>query len=452
MSMKDNTLLMRRNDLQIKLPEDVKLIIDVLEAAGFEAYAVGGCVRDSLLGREPNDWDITTNAVPMQTKELFHRTIDTGIAHGTVSVLIHGCTYEVTTYRIDGEYEDSRHPKQVEFTTSLVEDLKRRDFTINAMAYNDRTGIVDEFGGISDLQKGIIKCVGNPRERFDEDALRIMRAVRFAAQLGYFIEENTKSAMAEFAPRLRNISAERINVELTKLLVSDNPGFIRIAFETGIMDEILPELSILMNIGQNNPHHCYSVGEHIIHSVENTVSDKVLRYAMLFHDIGKGSTKTTDENGVDHFRGHALVSADMTGRICRRLKFDNDTMDKVKKLVEYHDISIEPEEKYVRRVMNKLGPELFEKLLQVKTADFMAQSEYKRAEKEQDIERLRELFDIIEARQDCISIKNLAITGADLINAGYEQGPLIGEILSRLLEKVLEDPSLNTKDKLMELI
>lgn len=438
--------------MQIKLPEDVKLIIDVLEAAGFEAYAVGGCVRDSLLGREPNDWDITTNAKPSQIKQLFHRTIDTGIEHGTVSVLIHGETYEITTYRIDGEYEDSRHPKQVEFTTELVEDLKRRDFTINAMAYNEKTGVVDEFGGIDDLRNGIIRCVGNPRERFDEDALRIMRAVRFAAQLGYDIEDNTKEAIAEFAVRLRNISAERINVELTKLLVSSNPGYIRIAIETGIMDIILPEVSVLMDITQNNPHHCYTVGEHIIHSVENIESDKVLRYAMLFHDIGKGSTKYTTDDGIDHFRGHALISADMTKKICQRLKFDNDTTAKVIKLVENHDLYVESDEKHVRRVMNRLGSDMFPMLLKVKRADFMAQSEYNRDEKQAEADKLQRLYDEIVTRQDCVTIKDLAICGADLIKIGYEQGPLIGETLNRLLDKVMDDPTLNTREKLMELI
>lgn len=438
--------------MQIKLPEDVKLIIDEIEAAGFEAYAVGGCVRDSLLDREPNDWDITTNAKPQQIKGIFHRTIDTGIEHGTVSVLIHGETYEITTYRIDGEYEDSRHPKQVEFTTKLVEDLKRRDFTINAMAYNDKTGVVDEFGGMEDLQNGIIRCVGNPRERFDEDALRIMRAVRFAAQLGYDIEENTKEAIAEFAVRLRNISAERINVELTKLLVSSNPGYIRIAIETGIMDVIMPEVSKLMDITQNNPHHCYTVGEHIIHSVENIEADKVLRYAMLFHDIGKGSTKYTTDDGIDHFRGHALVSADMTKNICKRLKFDNDTTNKVIKLVENHDLYVESDEKHVRKVMNRLGTDMFPLLLKVKRADFMAQSEYTRDLKKAEADKLLKLYEEIVERQDCVTIKDLAVCGADLIKAGYEQGPLIGETLNRLLDMVIDNPKLNTREKLMELI
>lgn len=438
--------------MKINLPEDVKIIINYIEAAGFEAYAVGGCVRDSLLGREPHDWDITTSAKPDQIKEIFHRTIDTGLQHGTVSVLMHGVVYEITTYRIDGEYEDNRHPKQVEFTTELVEDLKRRDFTINAMAYNDRTGIVDEFGGIGDLQKGIIRCVGNPNERFDEDALRIMRAIRFAAQLGYDIEDATKQAIISFADRLKNISAERINVELTKLLVSPNPGFIRIAYETKILDVILPEIAALMEVTQNNPHHCYTIGEHIIRSVENIEADKVLRYAMLFHDIGKGATKTTSKDGIDHFHGHATVSATMTREICHRLKFDNDTMGKVLKLVENHDLDIICDEKHVRRTMNRLGKDIFPLLMKVQKADILAQSMYKREEKELEVQTLTSLYEGIVSREECVTIKELAITGSDLIKAGYKQGPAIGEILDALLEKVIDDPSLNEKEKLLELI
>jgi len=438
--------------ISIKLPSDVKLIIDIIEAAGFEAFAVGGCVRDSLLGRKPNDWDITTNAKPQEIKELFHRTIDTGIKHGTVSVLIHGETYEVTTYRIDGEYEDSRHPREVEFTTSLTEDLKRRDFTINAMAYNDNVGIVDEFGGMEDIKNGIIRCVGDPRERFNEDALRIMRAVRFAAQLGYVIEDETGRAIGVFAKRLDNISVERINVELTKLMVSDHPEFLNVLCETGIMQIILPEISVLTDIPQNNPHHCYTVGEHTVRSVANIVSDKVLRYAMLFHDIGKAKTRTTDENGVDHFHGHAEISYEMTKAICRRLRFDNDTSDKIAKLVRYHDIKIETDEKHVRRAINKIGIDMFPMLLQVKEADFMAQSTYKREEKQAELKILRSLYDKIMAQGDCVTVRDLAVNGKDLMDMGIEQGPKIGEVLGRLLDKVLDDPALNTKDRLTELV
>lgn len=437
---------------QIILPENVKYIIDTLERAGYEGYAVGGCVRDSLLGREPDDWDITTNAKPLQIKELFRRTVDTGIQHGTVTVLVGPETYEVITYRIDGEYEDNRHPRQVEFTTSLIEDLKRRDFTINAMAYNDRDGIIDEFDGMGDLNSGIIRCVGSPIERFSEDALRIMRAVRFSAQLGYKIEENTLSAIKELSPNLKDISAERINTELTKLIVSKNPGHIRLLCETGIADVILPELSLVMNTEQNNPHHCYNVGEHIIRSVENIEADKALRYAMLFHDLGKGETKTTDENGVDHFHGHVQLSARMAVDIAHRLKFDNQTLNRVKKLVAYHDVKVELNIRSVRRLINKIGVEDFPDLLKVKQADMEAQSDYKREEKQKEIDTLWELYDRIIEQNDCVRISDLAINGKDLMEHGIEQGPKIGAVLNALLEKVMDDPSLNTKEKLTELL
>lgn len=280
--------------MKINIPENAKKILDTMHAAGYEAYVVGGCVRDAILGREPGDWDITTNAAPLEVKGLFRRTIDTGIEHGTVTVMMGKEGYEVTTYRIDGEYEDGRHPNQVTFTRSLVEDMKRRDFTINAMAYNDEEGLIDKFGGEQDLKEGIIRCVGDARERFSEDALRIMRAIRFSAQLGFDIEESTKRAITELAPTLEKISAERIQVELVKLITSDYPGRMRDAYELGITKVIFPELDACMATEQNNWHHAYSVGEHIIRSVENIRPDKVLRLTMLMHDIAKPVTMTID--------------------------------------------------------------------------------------------------------------------------------------------------------------
>ncbi|MBQ8596767.1 MAG: CCA tRNA nucleotidyltransferase, partial [Lachnospiraceae bacterium] len=265
-----------QNSFVITLPEKVKFIIDTIMDAGYEAYAVGGCIRDSILGRIPDDWDITTSATPDQVKELFKRTVDTGIQHGTVTVMLDKEGFEVTTYRIDGEYEDSRHPKEVTFTANLVEDLKRRDFTINAMAYNDKAGLVDVFEGIQDIERKMIRCVGCPKERFTEDALRMMRAVRFSAQLGYEIEENTAVAIKELAGNLVNISAERIQVELVKLVTSPHPENLRIAYETGITKVILPEFDVCMETVQNNPHHCYTVGEHTLKSMQSIQPDKVL--------------------------------------------------------------------------------------------------------------------------------------------------------------------------------
>ena len=343
----------------IRLPEDVKVILNRLQAAGYEAYAVGGCIRDSLLSRSPDDWDITTCAKPEETKALFERTIDTGIQHGTVTVMRRGRGYEVTTYRVDGEYEDGRHPKEVTFTASLEEDLKRRDFTVNAMAYNEKDGLVDLFGGRQDLERGIIRCVGEADERFEEDALRIMRAVRFSAQLGFVIEERTREAIRGHAERLRQVSAERIQVELTKLLTSPNPDFLRIAWETGITAVVLPEFDLLMRQRQNNPHHCYNVGEHTLHAMRAVRPDKCLRLAMLLHDVAKPLCLTTDENGIDHFHGHARKGEGMAAQILKRLRYDNHTIELVSRLVKWHDVPVEPEKKAVRRAASRMGKELF---------------------------------------------------------------------------------------------
>ena len=437
--------------MTIQLPEDVKKIIEIIEKAGYEAYAVGGCVRDSLLMRNPNDWDITTSAKPEKVKELFKKTIDTGIEHGTVTVMMHHVGYEVTTYRIDGEYEDARHPKNVTFTSNLIEDLKRRDFTINAMAYNDRSGIVDAFDGISDLEKGIIRAVGNPRERFDEDALRMMRAVRFSAQLGYSIEEDTKKAIQELSPNLQKISAERIQVELVKLVSSNHPEKMRDLYETGITAVILPEFDKAMVTAQNNPHHCYTVGEHIIQSMAASDADKNIRLAMLYHDIGKPECLTTDEKGIDHFYGHPEVS----GRICkaslRKLKFDNDTIHTVVQLVTHHDYQILPEKKYVRRAMNRIGKDIFPLLLKVKQADLYAQSTYQREEKQEKLDEICTLYKEIIQENECVDLKGLAVTGSDLIAWGMKPGRELGEMLSQLLAIVIDDPGKNQKETLKEI-
>lgn len=324
-------------DIRIAVPEKGQYIIKTLQKAGFEAYAVGGCVRDSILGREPQDWDITTSARPQQVKALFPRTIDTGLQHGTVTVMLRGEGFEVTTYRIDGSYEDSRHPSQVSFTADLREDLRRRDLTINAMAYNDTAGLVDLFGGLADLKARMVRCVGDPGERFREDALRILRAIRFSAQLGYTIEKDTAAAIAKLAPTLSRISAERIQTELTKLMLSPNPDYLRTAYDTGVTKVFFPEFDRAMETPQNHPHHCHGVGEHILHALGCVEADKVLRLAVLLHDIGKPAVLTTDSEGRSHFHGHAAVSGKMAENILRRLRYDNETILKVCRLVQYHD-------------------------------------------------------------------------------------------------------------------
>lgn len=438
--------------MKIQLPEKVNTIIQTLQEHGYEAYAVGGCVRDSLLGREPGDWDITTSASPDETKKLFARTVDTGIEHGTVTVLLGKEGFEVTTYRIDGKYEDSRHPTEVIFTRNLREDLLRRDFTINAMAYNDTEGIVDIFGGMDDLKRKIIRCVGNARERFGEDALRIMRGVRFAAQLGFSLEKETKEAMTELAPTLEKISAERIQTELVKLLVSDSPELIREAYHLGVTAVILPEFDEMMRTGQETKYHRYDVGEHTVQAVCNVPPDKVLRLTMLFHDVAKPEMKTVDADGTAHFKGHDIRGEQKAKEILRRLKFDNDTIHKVTKLVRWHDYRMPAEKKNVRKAMSKISAELFPMYLLVKRADILAHSMYRREEELENLSGLQKCYEEIVADHECVSLKQLAVTGTDLIGIGMKPGKQIGEVLNELLRIVLEYPEFNNKEHLLRFV
>lgn len=429
-------------------------MIGMLNQAGFEAYAVGGCVRDSIIGRVPDDWDITTDASPGQVKRLFRRTVDTGIQHGTVTVMLGKTGYEVTTYRIDGEYEDNRHPKQVTFTKSLEEDLKRRDFTVNAMAYHPKKGLVDLFDGMGDMERRCIRCVGDAGERFSEDALRIMRGVRFSAQFGYVIEEKTRRAAARLAGNLASVSAERIRVELVKLLVSPNPDYLRMAYELGITKIVLPEFDICMETPQNNPHHCYTVGEHTLQSMKAVRADKVLRLTMLLHDIGKPLTRSTDETGKDHFKKHPRESARLAHEILRRLKFDNDTLHKVCRLVEYHDWAIDLKEDVklstVRRLIARVGEDAFPEMFEVNRADMLAQSGYLREEKLIKQEKLEELYREIKEKGQCLSLQELAVNGRDLIEAGLKPGKELGVVLQRMLADVLEEPLHNKKEYLLQ--
>ena len=438
-------------DVKIKMPGKVNKIIGVLQEAGFEAYAVGGCIRDSLLGRTPNDWDITTSAKPMEVKALFSYTIDTGIQHGTVTILLDREGFEVTTYRIDGEYEDGRHPKEVSFTGSLEEDLKRRDFTINALAYNETAGLIDIFEGQKDLMDGIIRCVGNAEERFTEDALRMLRAIRFSAQLGYRIEENTLAAIHKLAGNLEKISAERIQTELLKLMVSPHPDYLRTAYECGVTKVFFPEFDLAMETPQNHPHHCYNVGEHILHSLLEVPADKVLRLTMLLHDIAKPQCLTVDEKGITHFHGHEEMGAEMSRVILRRLRMDNDTTDKVCRLVRFHDYGngVAPDRRIVRRAVNKIGEDLFDDFILVKKADLLAQSMYLREEKLSNLAAWDACYREIREAEECVSLRTLAVNGKDLIAAGLQPGRELGNILKQLLDEVLETPEKNEKDYLI---
>lgn len=447
--------------MQLFMPDNVKLIIEKLQGAGYEAYAVGGCVRDSYLGIVPNDWDITTSALPEQVKTLFRRTIDVGIQHGTVKIMIGDEGYEVTTYRIDGEYEDSRHPKEVTFTKNLEEDLKRRDFTINAMAYSEKTGIIDLFGGVSDLKKGIIRAVGNPYERFSEDALRILRALRFSAKFSFIIEEDTRKAIRELAPTLSNISAERIREELEKLILSDEPDRLCWAYELGVTKVILPEWDRMMECEQYTPYHSNSVGLHTLKVMEllrdcySDISDedkRILRIAALLHDVGKPSMKTTDEDGIDHFKKHPQKGAEEAKQILRRLKYDNDTINQVCKLVEYHDERPLLDLPHVRRLVVKVSEGYMDKLIILKRVDMLAHSKYLMKKREEEVDGLERLYRQIIEEGDCLSIKDLKVNGKDLIAAGIEAGPDLGKKLNEMLEMVLEDPGKNTYDELMKLV
>ncbi len=437
--------------MKIQLPEHVKQIIGRLQAAGYAAYAVGGCVRDTLLGKEPKDWDITTSALPGQVKALFPRTVDTGIRHGTVTVMLNRTGYEVTTYRIDGEYEDGRHPKAVTFTDSLLEDLRRRDFTVNAMAYNEESGLVDAFSGVEDLSRGVIRCVGDPRERFREDALRMLRALRFAAQLDFSIDEGTKEAVRDLSGTIARVSAERIQTELVKLLVSDRPEELRTACELGLTSVFLPEFDRMMITAQNNKHHCYSVGEHTLHTLGEIEPDRVLRLTMLFHDVAKPVCVSTDEKGQNHFHGHQEEGARMAREILRRLKFDNRTTDSVCRLIRFHDERPPLFGRTVRRLASRIGPEYMEDLVKVKRADVLGQSMYRRDDKLRYAQDMGRIFRELCSEGQCMKKSDLAVNGRDLMQMGMRPGPALGAVLDGLYEKVLEEPELNTKEKLLAL-
>ena len=456
--------------MKIEIPTGAAYILQQLNKHGYEAYIVGGCVRDSLLGKQPNDWDITTSAKPEEVKAIFHRTIDTGIQHGTVTVLVDrevlddgsgslashtDYAFEVTTYRVDGVYTDHRRPESVCFTASLEEDLKRRDFTINAMAYNPEQGVIDIFGGQEDLEKGIIRCVGEASERFDEDALRILRAVRFAAQLDFVIEDQTREAMRDQAKFLKDISVERICTELTKMIVSKHPERLEEAYELGLTQMFLPEFDVMMQTPQNNQYHLYDVGHHTLKVMEAVPATTVLRYAALLHDVGKPKCKTTDETGVDHFYGHQELSAKMARTILRRLKLDNDTIDQVCRLVKNHDYRLSgdgPGMKSFRRFVAQLGAEHFADFLEIRKGDMAGQSAYHLEQRRQVIAHMEAMYaEIIEQKQ-CLKLSELAIGGKDLIAIGVKPGPDMGRILKALLDRVLEEPELNTREQLLAIV
>ncbi len=422
--------------VQIRLPEKVKKILKKLQEEGYEAYAVGGCVRDSLLGRVPDDWDITTSAKPMEIKEIFERTIDTGIQHGTVTVLMEHECFEVTTYRIDGEYTDNRHPKEVVFTSKLKEDLRRRDFTINAMAYNETQGMVDEFDGMGDLEKKQIRCVGMAEERFEEDALRMLRAVRFSAQLSFQIEKNTKMAIKKLSENLRKISAERIQTELIKLLLSSNPETIQEAVNLGITRVVMPELDNALEAGNFPMHTMNGIQRPCFCVLSHCEKEKSMRLAAL----------------MQYFDEEEEERVKKTKSLLKRLKFDNHTIEKTVRLVRFCKISLKADKRLIRKAIHTIGEEIFPMLLKLWKANFDAEEKKEEnnwKERQDNIRKIQTLYEEILKDGDCLSLKTLAVTGNDLIEAGMKPGKEIGLKLEQLLEDVLEHPEHNTREYLL---
>ena len=431
------------------MPKNVDTAINLLQSAGFEAYAVGGCVRDSLLGKTPNDWDITTSAKPEDMKSVFadFHCIDTGIKHGTVTVVIDGEPLEITTFRLDGEYEDNRHPKSVTFTSDLGADLGRRDFTVNAMAYSKMTGTVDLFGGQNDLKNKIIRCVGDPDRRFNEDALRILRALRFASALDFEIEEKTAQSLLKNCALLGNISEERIAKELLKLVCGKGAKRILTDFAP-VLFEILPELQPMYKNSHDNPHHCYDIYEHTLIAVESIDPEPTLRFAMLLHDCGKPAVKKFDENGVAHFYGHQRISAEISAQILARLKVSNKFRDEILFLVSNHDRwELYENTEKMPRYLSKFGLDGVLKLLKVMRADVLAQSPEYRYRLDQ-IADAEEIAKNLAAQKPCLSLSELQINGRTLMDIGIPQGRKLGAVLAQLLDEVIDGVTKNTQEAL----
>lgn len=436
---------------KIDMPPNANVIIHALQDAGYKAYIVGGCVRDSAINRFPHDWDICTSARPEQMLEVFkdYRVIETGLQHGTVTIVIDGEQYECTSFRIDGVYSDNRRPDSVTFIDDLTEDLRRRDFTINAMAYNDEEGLIDPFDGMGDIKHGIIRCVGNAADRFNEDALRILRAIRFAAQLDFAIENNTSSELCRQRKSLANISAERITNELNKIVISDRFAGMLIKY-LDIFEQFIPELEDMNNFPQNNPHHIYDVLIHTFYTVISCQNDLILRLAALFHDIGKPHSYQDEADGIRHFVGHNIVGADMTDKIMRRLKYDNNTRNAVVQLVLYHDSSFIAKPSAVKRWLNKVGEIQLKRLIDLRRADIEGQRVFYDREKMRKIDDFANVLNQVLEEQQCFSLKDLAINGDDLIALGFVPGKELGEVLTGLLNSVTDDALPNDRETLLK--
>ena len=436
--------------MNIKLPNEVIYIIKTLESHGFDAYTVGGCVRDCVMGKIPTDWDICTVATPEQTIQSFekHRIIKTGLKHGTITLLLDENSYEITTFRKDGKYKDNRRPEEVLFISGIEEDLKRRDFTINALAYHPDKGIIDCFGGIKDIENKKIRCVGNAENRFDEDALRIMRALRFSATLDFEIHDDTSKAIIDKRDLLKNIAVERIATELNKLLIGKNMQTVLLKY-SAVLAVIIPEISDMIGFEQHSPNHYLDVWGHTVKSISYAPADTILRLTMLFHDMAKPKCFTFSD-GKGHFYGHPKQSAEMAETILLRLKYDNSTIQTVSQLVTYHDTEIISEEKYVKRMLRKLGEENLRRLIDAKKADALAHAEEIVASKLKKLEEILDLTNKVIKDKQCFSLKDLLVTGNDLLSLGVSGGKEVGEMLAQLLNMVIDGELENSQSTLLQ--
>ncbi len=436
-----------------EIPAGADRILERLEAAGHEAYLVGGCVRDLLRGAEPHDLDICTSAKPEETRACFtgSKLVETGIKHGTLTVMEDGISYEVTTYRVERGYSDRRHPDAVVFVSDLYEDLRRRDFTVNAIAMDRRGTLQDPFGGRGDMQRKLLRCVGEPDRRLQEDGLRVMRGLRFAASLSYAVEEETAAALHRNRGMLKHVAAERIREELCKLLTSAGAAAILRDYPDVLL-EFWPELGPLMELEQRNPWHCWGGWEHTLHALEAAPDDLVVRLTMLLHDIGKPSCKGTDERGIDHFHGHQTAGAEIADRMLRTLRFDNRTRREVTELIAVHDNKLTAGESDVRRRLNRMGPERFFRLLEVIRADKLAQNPEKAGAIVAGLPEIRAKAEAILAERQCLTLRDLAVNGRDVLAAGVTPGREVGRVLDGLLERVLRGEVSNERGALLALI
>lgn len=436
--------------MEIQIPPQVDDVLKKLAENGQEAYVVGGCVRDSLLGKTPNDWDVATSAHPEETERIFSGTptIETGLKHGTVTILSGGMPVEVTTYRIDGNYSDGRHPDGVSFTGSLKEDLARRDFTVNAIAYNRKDGIVDCFGGREDLERRRIRCVGEPDRRFQEDGLRILRALRFSSVLGFPIEPETAESVLKNRGLLDRIAKERIQAEFTKLLCGKDAAKVLREFRE-VIAQFIPEIRAAFEFEQHNPHHSYDVWEHTLHCVDAVGPKPVLRLTMFLHDLGKPLCFTRDAKGIGHFYGHPAISEELARKILNRLRYDKKTINTVLTLVQNHDLPLQPEERYIRRRLNKLGENNLRMLLKVAEADSKGK-DIPDSGREESLLKAKSVLDSVVEKNQCFSLDGLAVKGSDLIGAGVPEGAAVGRILKALLDAVIDGKCPNSQDELLQ--